>query len=160
MCELCSWSKVSQVLSLAQFPHQCSWVSSCRWQSDLVFLKYSFRCSLNSCRVRSLTGRISCVSQGGQGGVSSNLEIQKTSAVTGSCPLTPSTGKVTIPQPVSEQLWEKGLFPLETIWKLVSSEFSLALLGVSLNSKAVRCFWTWCFCQQDLVSGSLACQGS
>lgn len=30
MCELCCWSKASQVLLLAQLPHQCYWVWSCR----------------------------------------------------------------------------------------------------------------------------------
>lgn len=52
-------------------------------------------------------GRISRVSPEAQGKVSSNLEIQKMFAATGSCPLTPSTGTVTIPWPVSEQLREK-----------------------------------------------------
>lgn len=41
-------------------------------------------------------GRIFCVRPAAVGKVSSNLEIQKTFAATGSCPLTPSAGKVTV----------------------------------------------------------------
>lgn len=136
MCDLCFWGKASHVLSLAQFPHQCSWVGSCRWQSDLVSLKHSFQGSLNSCRARILMGRISGVSPGAQGKVNTNLETQTPFFCHWNLSFNPSTGKVTSPWPVSEHLGEKWLFPLETIWKLVSSEFSLVLFGACPNSKA------------------------
>lgn len=58
-----------------QFPHQCSWAGSCRWQSDLMSLKPSFQGSLNSCGDRRLLCRISGVSPGAQSKVSSNPEI-------------------------------------------------------------------------------------
>lgn len=65
MCELCFWSKslMDPVIS-PQFLHQCSWVGSCRWQSDLVFLKHLFQGSLNPCGVRRILCRISGVSPG------------------------------------------------------------------------------------------------
>lgn len=60
-----------------QFPRQCPWVGSCRWQSDLVSLKHSFQGSLNSCGVRRLLCRVSGVSPEAQSKVGSNPEIRK-----------------------------------------------------------------------------------
>lgn len=146
-----------------QFPHPCSWAGACRWQSGLVSLKHSFQVSLSSCRVRSLLCRISGVSPGAQSKVSSNPEIRKIQSYF--C----CHWKLFF-----NPLYRQSHNPVACLWAalremIVSSWnhmevgfqwfFLWCFLGFSLTERQIP-FRTWHFCQQDLASGSLGCQGS